>query len=138
MSASTSKAADSSSEDEASEGDELVGETDAERREALLHSATSEDAPTKTGGISWGEFEDEFDFTGRQIIEISSDEDIPIASGSTFTMPPPKQKTTPRDLSKGGLFSSAACSNVTIPQIPRLTTAKAAPPLVLVKWSRAK
>ncbi|KAJ7494691.1 WLM domain-containing protein [Mycena galericulata] len=84
---------DSSSEDEGSE-DELVGETDAERRETLLHSGTSEDLPTITGGKSWRDFEDDFDFTqGKEIFEVPSDDDIPIASGSTFTMPPPKQKT---------------------------------------------
>ncbi|KAJ7127034.1 WLM domain-containing protein [Mycena epipterygia] len=102
--ASTSKAShcESESDDDASD-DELVGETDAERREALLHSETSDDRQKLNGGTSWKDFEDEFIFTGRnlersprEIIDVPSDDDIPLASGSTFVMPPPKAKTTAR------------------------------------------
>ncbi|KAJ7650333.1 WLM domain-containing protein [Roridomyces roridus] len=78
--ASTSKVDDDlDSEDDS---DEPVGETDAERREALLNSANPENTPT-----TWKDFDDEFQFN-----ELIENDDIPIASGSTFTMPPPKEK----------------------------------------------
>ncbi|KAF7374891.1 WLM-domain-containing protein [Mycena sanguinolenta] len=76
--------------------DEPVGETDAERRQALLSSGTSEDlVPLKAK--DWKDFEKDFNFTRgdakNEPIEIlSDDDDIPIASGSTFVMSgkPPK------------------------------------------------
>ncbi|KAJ6505963.1 WLM domain-containing protein [Mycena vulgaris] len=110
---STSKASHgepASEEDTSDEEDELLGETDAERRAALLHSEPSDDIQKLDGGSSWRDFEDEFVFTGKHqnserpsqgIIDISSDEDdIPVASGSTFVMPPPKKKTTRNDRPK--------------------------------------
>ncbi|KAJ7170646.1 WLM domain-containing protein [Mycena crocata] len=111
--ASTSKVTqpDSSSEDEVDEleeEDELmdqpVGETDAERRAVLLQSASSKDLTTLSGGTSWRTFDDEFVFTGsiakrplEEVIDISSDDDIPTASGSTFVMPAPKGKLSGKD-----------------------------------------
>ncbi|KAJ7707754.1 WLM domain-containing protein [Mycena rosella] len=94
--ASTSKAShDNSSSDSEEDGlsdDEPLGETDAERRKALLQSETADDMQKLGGGSSWRDFEDDFIFTGQQrekspraIIDISSDDDIPVASGSTFT-----------------------------------------------------
>ncbi|KAJ7475808.1 WLM domain-containing protein [Mycena latifolia] len=105
--ASTSKPlpGELSSEDDSSD-DELLGETDAERREALLRSETSGDVQKLNGRTSWRDFEDEFVFTGQnqrsrqEVIDISSDDDIPVASGSTFVMPPPKEKIAKHDRSQ--------------------------------------
>jgi hypothetical protein len=80
----------------------LVGETDSERREALLRSDEDADSSNKLGpSISWKGLEQEFDFNNRDrttssnvpidnIIDLSSDDDnddhcnIGVASGSTF------------------------------------------------------
>ncbi|KAF8807050.1 WLM-domain-containing protein [Phlegmacium glaucopus] len=81
---------------------ELVGETDAERREALLASDQDADLSNKMEhSSSWNALEQEFNFNNHDqatsnvpiddIICISSDDDddddcnIPVASGSTFT-----------------------------------------------------
>ncbi|KAJ7284943.1 WLM domain-containing protein [Mycena rebaudengoi] len=71
-------------EDPESEEDELLGETDSDRREALLRSEDSQDLQKLNGGTSWRDFEDEFVFTGGEVIEIPSDDedDLPVASGS--------------------------------------------------------
>ncbi|KAF8159577.1 WLM domain-containing protein [Crassisporium funariophilum] len=102
---STSKPADSPTEDESSDGEiEFVPETDMERREALLASEPDINVQEKLGsGNSWEDFEQDFNFNNRNedsgsksaiddIIELSSDEDddaqacdVPVASGSTFT-----------------------------------------------------
>ena len=90
-------------EDEKSDPElELVGETDAERREALLKSDEHADLSNKLGpSSSWKGLEQEFDFNNRDrttssnvliddIIDLSSDDDndvhcnIAVASGSTF------------------------------------------------------
>ena len=90
-------------EDEESDPEfEPVGETDAERREALLKSDEDADLSNKLGfSSSWKGLEQEFDFNNRDqttssnvpiddIIDLSSDDDnddhcnIPVASGSTF------------------------------------------------------
>ncbi|KAJ7274390.1 WLM domain-containing protein [Mycena haematopus] len=100
--ASTSKASSQPESDEIDEeiddpdeddfGDEPVGETDAERRQALLRSGNSEDLVT-LNDIDWKDFQKDFNFTRHNTkdapepIEISSEDDIPIASGSTFVMP---------------------------------------------------
>lgn len=81
---------------------ESVGETDAERREALLKSDKDADLSNKLGrSSSWKGLEQEFDFNNHDqatlsnvpiddIIDISSDDDnndhcnIGVASGSTF------------------------------------------------------
>ncbi|KAJ6494788.1 WLM domain-containing protein [Mycena vitilis] len=111
LQASTSKASRSKtvSEDETTEGevdeledddDSVVGETDAERRQALRGSEPFEDL-LGLSETSWRQFEDEFIFNGngkpssKETIELSSDEDdIPVASGSTFVMPPRQKSTT--------------------------------------------
>ena len=90
-------------EDEESDQEfELVKETDAERREALLTSDQDGDSSNKLGpSSSWKALEQEFDFNNRDqasssnvpiddIIDLSSDDDdddcsIPVSSGSTFT-----------------------------------------------------
>jgi len=90
---------------EAEESDlefELVGETDTERREALLKSDEDADLSNELGpSSSWKGLEQEFDFNNRDrttssnvpiddIIDLSSDDDnddhcnIAVASGSTF------------------------------------------------------
>jgi hypothetical protein len=76
-----------------------VGETDAERRQALKRSGTLEGL-LSLNEASWRVFEDEFIFTGNDAkrpssdpIDISSDDDIPVTSGSTFVMPSPKKST---------------------------------------------
>jgi hypothetical protein len=90
-------------EDEESDPEfELVGETDTERREALLKSDKDADLSNKLGPrSSWKGLEQEFDFNNRDqttssnvpiddIIDLSSDDDnddhcnIAVASGSTF------------------------------------------------------
>lgn len=87
---------------ESDQESELVGETDAERREALLASDQDVDLSNKLGPNSfWKALKQEFDFNNHNqsassklpiddIISISSDDDddkcnIPVASGSTFT-----------------------------------------------------
>ena len=92
-----------SSEDEEPEQEfELVGETDAERREALLASDQDADPSDKLGPSSyWKSLEQEFDFNNydqatssnvpiSDIDLFPNDDDddgcnIPVASGSTFT-----------------------------------------------------
>ncbi|KAJ7104198.1 WLM domain-containing protein [Mycena belliarum] len=107
--ASTSKGShvESLSEDESSD-DEVVNETDVERREALLRSEPAGDIQKLGGGTTWTDFENEFIFTGQnpqdspeEMIDVSSDNDIPMASGSTFVMPPPKQKFANLHKTKG-------------------------------------
>ena len=89
-------------EDEESDPEfESVGETDAERREALLKSDKDADLSNKLGpSSSWKGLEQEFYFNNRDqatssnvpiddVIDLSSDDDndhcnIPVASGSTF------------------------------------------------------
>ena len=90
-------------EDEESDPEfELVGETDTERREALLKSDKDADLSNKLGpSNSWKALEQDFDFNNRDqttslnvpiddIIDLSSDDDnddhcnIGVASGSTF------------------------------------------------------
>ena len=89
-------------EDEESDPEfESVGETDAERREALLKSDKNADLSNKLGpSSSWKGLEQEFDFNNRDqatstvpiddVIDLSSDDDnddlcnIAVASGSTF------------------------------------------------------
>ena len=89
-------------EDEESDPEfELVGETDAERREALLKSDNDADLSNKLGpSSSWKRLEQEFDFNNRDqatssvpiddVIDLSSDDsnddrcNIAVASGSTF------------------------------------------------------
>ncbi|KAJ7158784.1 WLM domain-containing protein [Mycena filopes] len=113
--ASTSKVSTSNdrlpseSEDQSSDEEiEIVSETDAERRQALHNSEESPDLLTLSGK-TWRDFEDDFYFKRQntkrspadsETIEVPSDDDnlddLPMASGSTFVMPPPKKKPTPR------------------------------------------
>ncbi|KAF8206424.1 WLM domain-containing protein [Mycena galopus ATCC 62051] len=79
--------------DEDELGDEPVGETDAERRQALLRSGEDSGALTNK---DWNSFQKDFNFTrhaGKKASEpieiLSDDDDIPVASGSTFVMPSP-------------------------------------------------
>ena len=89
-------------EDEESDPEfELVGETDTERREALLKSDEDADLSNRLGPSTWKRLEQEFDFNNRDrttssnvpiddIIDLSSDDNddhcnIGLASGSTFT-----------------------------------------------------
>ncbi|KAK7033130.1 WLM-domain-containing protein [Favolaschia claudopus] len=94
-------------EEEGSE-DELVGETDAERRQALLR-AGEEDLPA-LNEEDWKKFQNDFDFSrcGEQTspIEISDEEDLPIASGSTFVVGPSKTSSHITQDSKGKKSSS--------------------------------
>ncbi|KAJ7903525.1 WLM domain-containing protein [Mycena olivaceomarginata] len=110
---------DESEEEELEEdefGDEPVGETDAERRQALLRSGNSEDLQgLKAKG--WKDFQNDFNFTRHDakkkipeaIIDISSDDDndIPVASGSTFVMPSPKKASAKDSKTKEGGKSGA-------------------------------
>jgi len=99
-----SRSSEALTEDEESDQEfELVRETDAERREALLTSDQDADSSNKLGpSSSWKALEQEFDFNNNHnqatssnvpvddIIDLSSDNDddhcsIPVASGSTFT-----------------------------------------------------
>ncbi|THV03234.1 WLM-domain-containing protein [Dendrothele bispora CBS 962.96] len=89
MSQTQSQATNSA--DEESEEEDIIPETDADRRKALQESETSDLSRLKSGN-SWNEFDDDFNFTGTgesEPIEIPSDgEDISescdVASGSTF------------------------------------------------------
>jgi hypothetical protein len=98
-----SRSSEALTEDEESDQEfELVRETDAERREALLTSDQDADSSNKLGSSSsWKALEQEFAFNNHDqatssnvpiddIIDLSSDNDddhcsIPVASGSTFT-----------------------------------------------------
>ncbi|KAJ6513254.1 WLM domain-containing protein [Mycena sanguinolenta] len=97
--------------------EELVGETDAERRQALLSSGTSEDTEDMTpfNAKDWKDFDNDFNFTAKhEPIEISSDDDdIPVASGSTFVMqgkpskdPKPKESKKSTTLGVGNMVQS--------------------------------
>ncbi|KAF7330573.1 hypothetical protein MVEN_02497500 [Mycena venus] len=88
-------------EDELDEDDEgePVGETDAERRKALIHSGDFEDL-LALNAKGWKDFGNDFNFSRHNAkeplepIELSSDDegdDIPVASGSTFVMPSRKK-----------------------------------------------
>ena len=98
-----SRSSEALTEDEESDPEfESIGETDAERREALLKSDKDVDLSNKLGHSgSWKGLEQEFDFNNRDqatssnvpiddIIDLSSDDDnddhcnIAVASGSTF------------------------------------------------------
>lgn len=120
-------------EDEESDPEfESVGETDAERREALLESDKDADLSNlnKLGpGSSWKGLEQEFDFNNRDqatssnvpiddIIDLSVDDDddshcnIAVASGSTFihghsNAAKGKGKSDPSDDVKENTFSKA-------------------------------
>jgi len=123
-------------EDEESDQEfELVGETDADRREALFASDQDADASNKLGpSSSWKALEQEFDFNNHDqgtsssskvsvddIIGVSSDDDddgcsFPVASGSTFThghnsVAEGKGKTDSSDDIKDNTSSRARHSN---------------------------
>ncbi|KAJ6531747.1 WLM domain-containing protein [Mycena capillaripes] len=111
---SKSDSEDDTSEEEVDElegddEDEVVRETDTQRRQTLHRSERLEDL-LALDETSWRDFENEFIFTGHKakrssegIIDISSDDDIPVASGSTFVMPPPKKSPDHSKDSKTGL-----------------------------------
>ena len=98
-----SRSSEALTDDEESDPEfELVGETDADRREALLKSDKDADLDNKLGpSSSWKGLEQEFHFNNHDqatlsnvsiddIIDLSSDDDkddhcnIAVASGSTF------------------------------------------------------
>lgn len=78
-----------------SDDEVLVSETDADRRHALVESERGDLQGVKTG-ISWLEFEKDFVFTGKGKTGVIDPElstaaedgtcDMPVASGSTFTI----------------------------------------------------
>ncbi|KAF5367425.1 hypothetical protein D9758_003679 [Tetrapyrgos nigripes] len=88
---STSAAASESEHDSNDEeAEDIIPETDSERRQALQDSETSDLNGLKTGN-HWHEYDDDFIFTGQgssEPIEIPSDEDVSrgcdAAAGSTF------------------------------------------------------
>ncbi|KAF7327806.1 hypothetical protein MKEN_00360400 [Mycena kentingensis (nom. inval.)] len=86
---------DASSDDEV----EIVAETDADRRKLL---------PTEdnNGARSWRDFADDFIF--RAPPENEHENDMPIASGSTFVMPTPKPKPAEKGKAKAPAKSNIA------------------------------
>lgn len=124
-----SKPSQSLEENSSDEDDEVefIGETDAERREALLASEKADDLKSNklTSSTSWKDFEDDFNFfgvprkesegrtsrpgenansgldTGLSIpyddIDEEGDCDVPVASGSTFTTAGSSKKAKERN-----------------------------------------
>ena len=134
---------------EAEESDpefELVGETDADRREALFASdQNAEEASNKLGpSNSWKALEQEFDFNNHgqgssssskvsidSIFDISSNDDddnFPVASGSTFThehnAAKDKGKYSPSDEIKESTSSRARHSNPNLIALGRMVEAE--------------